>query len=190
MNHLFARGRFPVFRFLAEHPNAHFTVNRLARETRLPLATAWRAVRDLEAYGLATARYEPHATEVRLNDRSPAWRALYRMDAARPHFQAYRLFRQKMLAAFPRLDVRLFGSVLEGLEGPNSDVDILVIHGKSGYQKAKVQAATNRAVHEVADAAGISVVPLLCRSDDLAVRFGARKDLPGPSGRLRRHQAP
>lgn len=177
MKFLFARGRWELLSELAKHPDAVFSVRELAERTRLPVATTWRAVKELAGYGLVRSATYRRRSEVRLNERSPTLREIQRLSLVRPHLLAFRAFRRKLLRLYPKLDIRLFGSVAKGQEGPFSDIDVLVIIGKSGYQRRRVDGAATKVALEVDDEFLLHVHPIIVKEAGAAERLGARQDL-------------
>lgn len=155
-------GRPRILGHLLRHPANRFTPHQLARECRLAPATAWRSVGDLKALGIAVVR----KGGVQLNPQSPTAHALARLELPRPHLLAYRLYRRRIRSRLPGVRVRLFGSVARGEEGPDSDVDVLVIFGGTGWRREAVLRAAIDVALEVDDAHGLSVVPLVTREDD------------------------
>ncbi len=125
-----ASGRRELLEILVGFPNREFTVNGLAREAGVPFANAWRAVREWEQSGLVESRLVGRARVVRLANRDYAGRLL--SAAGFPSMQRDSVSSlRKLLEKVPQVEKAfLFGSVAEGREGPESDVDAALLVSK------------------------------------------------------------
>jgi hypothetical protein len=154
-------GRVETLDFFLAHPRRRLTINELARTAKLPVATAWRAVQDLSDLGLVLVDRIGNAAIVRLNEGSPATRALQALEVPDPQTMAFESFREHVRRSVPRVTVSLFGSVDRGDAKPSSDVDAHVVYGHSGHSKRTVEDACASACVKVLDEYRIVVSPLI-----------------------------
>ena len=121
------KGRARLLRELSDFPGRDFTVNGLAKAAGAPFATAWRAVRDWENAGLVHTRILGKARAVRLSN--PAYAALLLKAVLLPSMQqsALESVRTRLAAQRGVKKAFLFGSVAEGVEIPNSDLDVALL---------------------------------------------------------------
>lgn len=161
---LAGRGRLEVLEHLEQHTGPPPTINELSRRTGVPLGTTWHAVHDLADLGLLFLDRVGTSTLVRPNHSTPVWhrlRALMELDLPSPHQLAYDYFVRRLRARLPQIPVYLFGSVRAGTHRPESDVDVEVVYGGTGFDRATVGRACFEAANETLDRFRITVSPLI-----------------------------
>lgn len=123
-----SKAKVNVLRALFSHPQMPTTPLQIAASAKASSRTpVLRAVRQLEATGVLTLASHGHAYLVKLNPRNAAYpvlEALFREEGG-----SWDAFLAGLKALVPRraTSCALFGSVLEGKEGPGSDIDLLLI---------------------------------------------------------------
>ncbi len=153
--------RAEVLDFFLSHPGRRWTVNAGARESQIPVTTFWKATRALVDLGLLRAARVGGALIVELNQASPAAQALLRGEIRSPHRMAFEAFERRLAPGFPKVRVKLFGSVAKGTSKPQSDVDVLVEVPRGTTDRKRLGARVDRAAVEVLDEFGIVVSPLI-----------------------------
>lgn len=150
-------------------PKRRFTVRELSIQAQTPYATTWRTVEDLRALGALTAERVGTSQYLSVNENSALLGDLENIRSLElsPHRAAAREFAQR-LADVPQVKKAvLFGSVSEGREGAESDVDIAVVLSR------KTKYATDRIyeiVSEVQDRSRMRVVPMIVTPKELQSR--------------------
>lgn len=168
MNALLQAGRIPILLALREG-RPRRSINELARNAGVPVATCWRAVQDLKHLGLVLIEKHGNVSLVSLNPSSPAVPRLLALQIPDPHRMAFESFERRLLRRLPKLRVRLFGSVARGQHSPESDVDVLVEYQGAGYPRRLVERAAFDCVEEVTDEFLIAVVPMIVAKDTRSV---------------------
>lgn len=161
---LAGRGRLEALEYLRRLQSPPPTINELSRQTGVPVGTTWRAVQDLENLGLVLLDRIGNSALVRPNKESPAWQrleALLELDLRGPHQLASEYFVRRLRSRLPNIPVYPFGSVEAGTHRPESDVDIEVVFGGSGYDRETVQRACSQASNETLNRFRITVSPLI-----------------------------
>jgi predicted nucleotidyltransferase len=167
MGFLVRSRRAEVLEFLLNHHPRRFSINELSREAKIPVATAWNAVRDLRGLGFAVADHIGNSIRVGFNETSPAAQAFADLRLPDPHMMAFHEFQRRVKQRLPKVNVRLFGSVAKGTATPESDVDVEVTYGHTGLKKDRVMDVCARAGTEVLDQYHV-VVSALVTSTPLA----------------------
>lgn len=161
---LSGRGRLEVLDYLRRGRGPPPTINELSRQTGVPVGTTWHAVHDLENLGLVLLDRIGNSALVTPNKASPVWQrleALLGLDLQGPHQLACDYFVRRLRSRLPDIPVYQFGSVKAGTHSPESDVDIEVVFGGSGYDRETVQRACVEASNETLDRFRITVSPLI-----------------------------
>lgn len=121
------RTRLRVLRVLVSFPRKEFTGRELSRLARASLAPVQEALRGLHRAGVVERRTVGRANQwrfVEANVLGPAFRDLFRAEASL--LESLRIDLARGLARVPVRSAHLFGSVAQGRERPDSDVDLLI----------------------------------------------------------------
>jgi predicted nucleotidyltransferase len=153
--------RAEVLAFLSANPSRRLTINELAREANIPVATTWHAIQGLVEAGLVLKEVHPGVTIVKWNHLSPAAKALRDASLPDPHKMAFQAFEGLLKKQAPRLDVRLFGSVARDEHQAASDVDVEVVYGKAGIPRRKAMDLAAKASDEVLDTFNLVVTAVV-----------------------------
>lgn len=125
-----ASSRPELLKVLVEFPNREFTVSELARTSHVPFANAWRAVREWELSGLVESRFVGRARVVKLANKNYAEKLLGAVNVSSMQKDSVSTLRE-LLKKLPQVKKAfLFGSVAEGRETPQSDVDAAFLVSK------------------------------------------------------------
>ncbi len=88
------KGRIDIIRTLKAFPGRDFTINELAKVSKVPTMTAWRAVKDLKKAGLARTRRFGNAISVSITEDREKLRSLRLVPDTDPQRSAARLLRR------------------------------------------------------------------------------------------------
>lgn len=158
-----------IIEALLVNPKRRFTVRELSIQAQTPYATTWRTVEELRALGALTAERVGTSQYLSVNENSALLRDLESIRSLElsPHRAAAREFAQR-LADVPQVKKAvLFGSVAEGREAAESDVDIAVVLSR------KTKDAMDRidnVVSEVQERTRMRVVPMIVTPKELQSR--------------------
>jgi predicted nucleotidyltransferase len=121
-----------VIRYLTKFPEREFTVLELAREVKTPYATTWRFVQLLDKTGIIFTKKIGNYTICILNKKSPYLAEIEKVLelAVSPQRSAFKKFLGEIKKIKEVSKIYLFGSVAEGKEKPQSDVDVAIITNK------------------------------------------------------------
>ena len=170
-------GRVEVIRTLRAYPDRDFTVNELARVSKVPVMTVWRSVKDLKRIGLVKTRKVGNATSVALAEDREKTRLLKLISDADPQKTAAHLFAER-LGSFAWLrECRLFGSVGRGEHSPGEEVDVAVVYDESAVSEAECKAASAEEAEKVKNDTNVAIVPLCIALKDMARRGGLAAEL-------------
>ena len=121
-----------VIEHLIKFPEREFTVLELAREVKKAYATVWRFVQLLDKTGIIFTKKIGNYTICMLNKKSPYLAEIEKVLelAVSPQRAAFKRFLGEIKRIKEVAKVYLFGSVAEGKEKPESDVDCVIILDK------------------------------------------------------------
>jgi predicted nucleotidyltransferase len=143
------RSNVVLLRFLVRTRGEH-SGRDLARLVGLDHKTCHAALRGLTAQGVVDSRRLGTALAYRLRDRHPVVQDILKPAFAREEDLAERFVRDAAKLARTRaLSVVLFGSVVRGEEGPESDVDILFVV-KDPASRSRAKGALDEVAGELA----------------------------------------
>jgi len=151
------RGSRQMLDALLKYPERRFTIRELAREAKVPFASAWRLVQRWEPAGLIeTGRVGKSVTvKIHKSEYLDSVASLLKLSVSPQVFTARALV--SMLANDSEVrEAYLFGSVARGDETLASDVDV-AIFARKGFD-------ANRLVFGVYKRFGTKVVPLVFAS--------------------------
>jgi len=161
------RGRIDIIRSLRQYPNRDFSINELARVSRIPVMTCWRGVRELESLDILTLKKVANSEIVTLNQNADLIRFLRQIPDSDPHRYAARLFSTKLDQLPGIVEARLFGKVAKGDHAPDSETDIAVVFDGVQVSKEDATAHCNRIAKEIKSITGMTVQPHMIMKDHL-----------------------
>lgn len=147
------KGSRKLLETLVKYPNRQFTINELAKEAKVPFASAWRLVRKWEPAGMLETGKVGRSVTVRLrrSEYLDSVLSLLKMSMSPQAFTAHAL--RDLLAKDGGVrEAYLFGSVAKGDEKLTSDIDIALLVEKD-YD-------ANSIVFGVYEKFGTKVVPI------------------------------
>ena len=163
------RGARQMLETLLKFPGRQFTINELAREARVPFASAWRLVKKWEMAGLIETGRVGRGVTVKLHKSEylDAVSSLLKISVSPQVFTANvvgdLLAKEKVVK-----EAYLFGSVASGKETPASDIDIALLAHK-GFN-------ANELVFGIYEKYGTKVVPLAFSSKKELAAFMEGKE--------------
>lgn len=160
---------------LVNYPEREFTILELSKEAKFPYASAWRLVQTLSKQGIILTKTIGKSTVLRLNTKSPLLKEITLLTELRlsPHRAALNNFilRTKKLKEIKK--IILFGSLANGAEKPESDVDVCMIAKKTKNLESKINEITDL----VLKTARIKIVPLIFTAKELQERKQFKKEI-------------
>jgi len=161
------RGRIDIIRTLRQYPDRNFSINELAKVSRIPVMTCWRAVRELTGIGLLKVRKIANSSIVSLNITPELMRLLRQISDSDPHRYAALMFARQIGRLPGIVEARLFGRVAKGDHTPESEADIAVIFEHIKISQEDASAHADRIAKEVESLTGTRISPHLVRKDHL-----------------------
>ncbi len=153
---------------LLKFPNRMFTINELARESRVPFASAWRLVRKWEPAGIIETGKVGKSVTIKLHKSEyvDLIASLLKISASP---QAFTVSSIKGLLAKEKgvKEAYLFGSVAKGEENLTSDIDVAILATKNFEP--------NQLVYSVYEKYGTKIVPLVFSTKKEINKFMADK---------------
>lgn len=174
---LAGKGRVEILRTLRAFPEDEFTVNGIARAAKIPVMTAWRATKDLEAVGLVRTRRVGNATVVSLTADAEKLRALRVLPEADPHKDAARMFADEVSGEPWAEECRLFGTIARGEHLPGEDVDIAVVYDGDVAGGEDVQRRAREVAHLIFGRTNVTIAPLCIEKKEMGRRGGLAAEL-------------
>ncbi|MDD5503396.1 MAG: nucleotidyltransferase domain-containing protein [Candidatus Thermoplasmatota archaeon] len=174
-------GRAKILKILGEYPNRDFSINELARESKIPVMTCWRAAREFDSLGVVEIRSIGNVSAIRLKQESDAAKSalsIIEMDRLDPYREAALEFGKKMSYILGILSCILFGSVLKGTHKPGSDVDVAVVYDVKKIEKESLDLKIAKGVAEVEEKYRIHIVALPIEKRETA-KPGVKRILSG-----------
>lgn len=132
----FARkGSRELLSLLLEYPKRKFSISELAKSAKVPFGSAWNIIRDWEAGGMVGTEKVGSTIAVTLGG-GPYLEIAKKMleMPPSPHRMALGAIGRRLKAKGVKFAF-LFGSVAEGRERPESDIDIVFIKAR-GFDSA------------------------------------------------------
>lgn len=171
------KGRVEVIRALRSYPDKDFTINELARASKVPVMTTWRSVKDLKKAGLVRTRKVGNAISVFLTDDREKLRTLRMIPETDPQRTAAALYASR-LSQHPWLsECRLFGSVGRGEHSPGEEVDIAVVYDDAAVGEQDAKAVSAELAERVKGETNVAVVPLCIAKKDMSRKGGLAAEL-------------
>ena len=157
-------------------PDREFTILEFSKESKVPYATAWRAVQVLSQQGVILTKTIGKSTVCRLNTKSPLLKNIRQMLELElsPHRAALEEFVKKIRGVQAVKKIIVFGSVAKGLERPGSDVDVALIVNK---KSAKLENQVNEIVDTVLKTARIKIIPIVFTPKELSKKGHFKREI-------------
>ncbi len=164
-----------VIRLFFKYPERTFTVLEIAKETKVPYATAWRYIQKLEQSGVIFIEKIGGYNACKLNKKSPLVNKLKKFLELElsPHKLAVRNFTKEAKKIKGIEKIILFGSVARGEEKLTSDVDIALIGKKNKTLENRVINVTN----DILEKTRIKIVPILLNKKEAMERVRLTEEL-------------
>lgn len=174
---LAGRGRIEIIRTLKAFPERDFSINEIARASRIPPMTAWRSVNELKKSGLIRTRRVGNATCVRLTEDKDKLRALRLIPDTDPQRVAARLYSERLSNHSWLKECRLFGSIGRGEHSPGEEVDLAVIFDESITTESEVKTASAEIALQIREETNVAIAPLFVPQKDMARKGGLAAEL-------------
>lgn len=125
-----------IIELLIKYPKREFTVNEISKITKLPYATTWRFIKEIDEAGLIFMKKIGNYNVCKLNKSSPFLREVVNALRLKPTPQ--RAILKEFVNRIGKIKeiekIILFGSVARGKEKVRSDVDIALIVKRKGKE--------------------------------------------------------
>lgn len=171
------KGRVEALCTLRAYPDRDFTINELARSARIPAMTAWRAVRDLRAVGMARTRRIGNAVCVRLTDDKDKLRVLRLIPDSDPYRCAAKEFAARLGAEAWLLECRLFGTVGRGEHLPGEEVDVAIVYDQNMVSEMQAKQRSTELALRIKEETNITIVPFCISHGEMSRRGGLAAEL-------------
>jgi len=140
------KGSRELLSLLLECPKRRFSISELAKSAKVPFGSAWNIIREWEAGGIVGTEKVGSTIAVKLGS-GPYLEMAKKILEMPPSPQ--RMALPNMAARMKGAGVKeayLFGSVAEGRERPESDIDLAVLKSK-GFRAEEETFAIHDAMH-------------------------------------------
>jgi len=171
------KGRIDIIRTLKAFPGRDFTINELAKVSKVPTMTAWRAVKDLKKSGLAKTRRFGNAISVSITEDRERLRSLRLVPDTDPQRSAAKLFAAKLSENPWTSEFRLFGSIGRGEHSPGEEVDVAVIFDEGRISEAEAKSEAGRAADSIREETNVTIIPLCIAQKDMSRKGGLAAEL-------------
>jgi DNA-binding IscR family transcriptional regulator len=171
------KGRIEVIRALKAFPESDFSINELARSSKVATMTAWRAVKELKQAGFVRTRKVGNAISVRLTDDREKLRLLRLIPETDPQRAAAEQFSRTLAANDWLVECRLFGSIGRGEHALGDEVDVAVVYDDSVISEADAKESVATASADIRNDTNISIAPLLVAKRDMTKKGGLASEL-------------
>ena len=171
------KGRIELIRTLKSYPDRDLTINELARLSKIPPMTAWRAVKDLKRTGFVKTRKVGNALSVKIVDDKEKLRTLRLIPETDPQRTAALEFASR-LGKNPWLrECRLFGSIGRGEHSPGEEVDVAVVYDDQSASEDAVKSAATELAKSIVAETNVAVVPFCIALKEMGRKGGLAAEL-------------
>jgi predicted nucleotidyltransferase len=155
-----------IIKIFLDFPNRNFTSLEISKETKISYSTCWRYVRDLNRAGIIHIEKIGEYNVCRLNKDSPLIGQLQKFLSLQlsPHILAVKEFVKHIKGMGYIKKVILFGSVAEGKEKLESDIDIVVFVDK---KDKKIEDKITNITDKILEKSRMKIIPLLLTESEL-----------------------
>jgi len=171
------KGRIDIIRTLKAFPDRDFTINELAKVSKVPTMTTWRAVKDLRKMGMVKTRRFGNAISVSMTDDRERLRALKLVPDTDPQRSAARLFATKLSHNAWTAEFRLFGSIGRGEHSPGDEVDVAVVYDDGCISETDAKSEAGLAADEVKSETNVTIMPLCIAQKEMSRKGGLAAEL-------------
>jgi predicted nucleotidyltransferase len=171
------KGRIDIIRTLKAFPDRDFTINELARISKIPAMTTWRSVKDLKKAGMVKTRRFGNAIGVSITEDREKLRVLKLVPETDPQRSAARLFATRLSQRAWTSEFRLFGSIGRGEHSPGEEVDVAVVYDDDQISEADAKSEASFAADEVKSETNVTIMPLCIAKKDMARKGGLAAEL-------------
>ena len=135
---LAAKGAREIYGTLQRFPGRQFTISELAKTAGVPFSTTWLLVRKWERAGIADTGRVGRAVTVRLSSAQPSAHAARLLSTGiSPQQLAVEWLKGRLVGERKVREAFLFGSVAQGRERLESDIDVALLAAK-GFDAAQL----------------------------------------------------
>lgn len=174
---LASKGRIEIVRTLRSYPDRDFTINELARTSKVPVMTTWRAVKDLKGIGVIKTRKVGNATSVSMTDDKESLRTLRLIPDTDPQRVAARLYAAALAENTWLHECKLFGNIGRGEHAPGEEIDIAVVYDDRSVSQDEAKAASSILADRIRADTNVTIVPLCIALKDMSRRGGLAGEL-------------
>lgn len=171
------KGRIEVIRTLKAYPDRTFTINELAKASKVPTMTAWRSVKDLKGAGLVKTRRFGNSTCVSITEDREKLRTLRLVPDTDPQRTAARAYASRLSGIPWASECRLFGSIGRGEHSPGEEVDIAVVFDEDGVSESDAKSEAGRVAEEIRTETNVTIVPLCIPAREMSRKGGLAAEL-------------
>jgi len=171
------RGRIDIIRTLKAFPDTNFTINELAKVSKVPTMTTWRSVKELKEAGMVKTRRFGNAISVSMTEDREKLRALRLVPDTDPQRSAARLFADKLSQHVWTSEFRLFGSIGRGEHSPGEEVDVAVVYDDGSISETEAKSEAGIAADEVKSETNVTIMPLCIAQKEMARKGGLAAEL-------------
>lgn len=171
------KGRIDIIRTLKAFPDRDFTINELAKASKVPAMTTWRSVKDLSKAGIVRTRKFGNAISISITEDREKLRVLRLVPDTDPQRSAAKVFAAKLSQHSWISEFRLFGSIGKGEHSPGEEVDVAVIYDDSRTSEADAKSEASLAADEVKSETNVTIMPLCIAQKDMARKGGLAAEL-------------
>jgi predicted nucleotidyltransferase len=171
------KGRIDIIRTLKAFPERDFTINELAKVSKVPTMTTWRSVKDLKRAGIVRTRRFGNAISVSMTEDREKLRTLKLVPDTDPQRSAARLFATRLSQLTWTTEFRLFGSIGRGEHSPGEEVDVAIVYDDGSVSEADAKLEANRAADEVRSETNVTIMPLCIAQKEMSRKGGLAAEL-------------
>jgi predicted nucleotidyltransferase len=178
---LVKKGRIKIIEVLGKYPSRDFSINELARESKVPVMSCWRAVKEFESLGIVTIRSVGNVSAIRFRPESDSAKSaicIVLADRLDPYRESALEFARELSEVPGIMRCILFGSVLKGTHKPGSDVDVAVVYDVKKIEKETFDLKIAEGIAEIEEKCGTRIVALPIEKSETA-KPGVKRILDG-----------
>lgn len=170
-------GRIGVIRTLRQYPDRRFSINELAKYSRIPVMTCWRSVKELGRMNILEVEKIGNSHVAALKMTGELNRLLKQIPESDPHIHAAHIFSSRLEHLPGIMEARLFGKVARGEHSSESEVDLAILYDQNLISTEDASAHMGRIAQEVEKEIGIVISPHLIQVDHLKQGRGFAAEL-------------
>jgi len=171
------KGRVDIIRTLKAFPERNFTINELAKVSKVPTMTTWRSVKDLKKVGLVRTRKFGNSIGVSMTDDRELLRSLRLVADTDPQRSAARMFAARLSENSWISEFRLFGSIGRGEHAPGEEVDVAVVYDDSSVSETDAKLEASKMAEGIREETNVTIVPLCITQKEMARKGGFAAEL-------------